>query len=117
MKINYNAVLITATSVMGITGATLLSRSCHKQEREQYKQEVKNNVTPEHYAKLVQNEPIVESPTYYWYKNAKTVKDSLTAYNAAMRDSLRVDSIIKKAYFEGAQMVRDSIKAAAKTVK
>lgn len=29
-----------------------------------------------------------------------------------MNDSLRIDSIIKKAYFEGAQMVRDSIAGA-----
>mgnify|MGYP006985821713 CR=1 FL=1 len=27
----------------------------------------------------------------------------------AIQDSLRMDSLIKKAYFEGAQMVRDSI--------
>lgn len=34
-------------------------------------------------------------------------------YNKMM-DSLKIDSLTKKAYFEGAQMVRDSIKAATK---
>lgn len=34
-------------------------------------------------------------------------------YNKMM-DSLKTDSIAKKAYFDGAQMVRDSIKVAAK---
>ena len=31
-----------------------------------------------------------------------------------MNDSLKIDSLCKKAYFDGAQMVRDSIKTAAK---
>ena len=34
-----------------------------------------------------------------------------------MNDSLKFDSISKKAYFEGAQMVRDSLKKAQKVVK
>ena len=34
-------------------------------------------------------------------------------YNKMM-DSLKIDSIAKKAYFDGAQMVRDSIKVATK---
>ena len=34
-----------------------------------------------------------------------------------MRDSLRIDSLCKKAYFEGAQMVRDSIKNTLKVIK
>ena len=32
-----------------------------------------------------------------------------------MNDSLKLDSMVKRAYFEGAQMVRDSIKKAEKT--
>ena len=32
-------------------------------------------------------------------------------------DSLNMKSAVEKAYFEGAQMVRDSIKTAAKTIK
>ena len=35
----------------------------------------------------------------------------------AMRDSLYIDSIAKTNYAKGAQMVRDSIKNAAKTIK
>ncbi len=35
----------------------------------------------------------------------------------SMRDSLLIDSIAKTNYAKGAQMVRDSIKAAAKTFK
>lgn len=31
-----------------------------------------------------------------------------------MNDSLKIDSLCKKVYFDGAQMVRDSIKTAAK---
>ena len=34
-----------------------------------------------------------------------------------MNDSLKIDSVAKKAYFEGAQMVRDSLKKAQKVVK
>ncbi len=39
---------------------------------------------------------------------------SWTAQRKEMEDSLRMDSIIQKAYFEGAQMVRDSIANANK---
>lgn len=34
-----------------------------------------------------------------------------------MNDSLKIDSLCKKAYFDGAQMVRDSIKNASKVIK
>lgn len=37
----------------------------------------------------------------------------LKEYNA-MQDSLRIDSVARKAYLEGANMVRDSIKKASK---
>lgn len=34
-----------------------------------------------------------------------------------MNDSLKIDSIAKKAYFEGAQMMKDSLQKASKVVK
>ena len=34
-----------------------------------------------------------------------------------MNDSLKIDSLCKKAYFDGARMVKDSIKAAAASLK
>ena len=49
---------------------------------------------------------------YFYKKNTSvTIKyvDINTNEAIAIQDSLRMDSLIKKAYFEGAQMVRDSI--------
>lgn len=48
----------------------------------------------------------VENNTANWMKE----------YNK-MQDSLKIDSLVKKAYHDGAQMVRDSIKAATKILK
>lgn len=46
-------------------------------------------------------------------KMRNTYANWLEEYNR-MQDSLKIDSIAKKAYHEGAQMVRDSIKNASK---
>lgn len=49
-------------------------------------------------------------------KIQNTVKDWQRELDI-MKDSLRVDSLCRKAYFDGAQMVRDSIKNASKVIK
>lgn len=52
--------------------------------------------------------------------NSKNVVDNFQLWNnelKSMRDSLYIDSIAKTNYAKGAQMVRDSIKNAAKTIK
>lgn len=58
---------------------------------------------PERYYKTLEHNKAIGMPhhPFAWNK----------AYDR-MQDSLKMDSIIKKAYFEGAQMVRDSIKNA-----
>lgn len=56
---------------------------------------------PARYERLVEADTIhdlLRNDGVIWTKEAKE-----------MNDSLRMDSIIQKAYFEGAQMVRDSI--------
>ncbi len=52
--------------------------------------------------------------------NSKKVVNNVQLWEnelKAMRDSLYIDSIAKTNYAKGAQMVRDSIKNAAKTMK
>lgn len=52
--------------------------------------------------------------------NSKNVVDNFQLWNnelKSMRDSLYIDSIAKTNYAKGAQMVRDSIKNVAKTIK
>ena len=52
--------------------------------------------------------------------NSKNVVDNFQLWNnelKSMRDSLYIDSIAKTNYAKCAQMVRDSIKNAAKTIK
>ena len=52
--------------------------------------------------------------------NSKNVVDNFQLWNnelKSMRDSLYIDSIAKTNYAKGAQMVRDSIKNADKTIK
>lgn len=43
--------------------------------------------------------------------------DFLEAQAKRMNDSLKLDSIAKKAYFEGAKMMKDSLQKAPKVVK
>ena len=64
-----------------------------------YQQEIMTK-DPKRYNKLI-NTPISARPMSFndWKYEAKI-----------MNDSLKYDSLVKKAYFEGAQMVRDSIK-------
>ncbi len=63
---------------------------------------LKEKVEPHRYLQMVHENLTVLD----WRKEVK-----------AVQDSLKVDSMCKKAYWEGAQMVRDSIKTAAKSVK
>ena len=59
---------------------------------------------PKRYNRIMND--IVSGNSQLWDKELK-----------AMRDSLYIDSIAKTNYAKGAQMVRDSIKNAAKTIK
>lgn len=64
-----------------------------------FKQEVKTKVTPERYIEMLENEPGTAFQNGYW-------KSHLDAAN----DSLKKDSLARRAYFEGGQLVKDSIK-------
>ncbi len=61
-------------------------------------------------------EIFMKDPARYERLTTKTVSGDLNWSKEAiqMNDSLKMDSIIQKAYFEGAQMVRDSIAGANK---
>lgn len=67
-------------------------------QKEIAKEYVKKNA-PDKYMNLLEKES--KGQTIRWNKAVENV-----------RDSLRIDSMCKKAYFDGAQMVRDSIKNA-----
>ena len=58
---------------------------------------------PQRYARLAQKDEDGKLSKFLWSRE----RDK-------MNDSLRIDSVAKKAYFEGAQMVRDSINNAKK---
>lgn len=69
--------------------------------------------------RLNQEIQMKDSVRYSNIQKANKTKDVyfLEAQAKRMNDSLIADSALKKAYFEGAQMVRDSIKKASKVIK
>lgn len=69
--------------------------------------------------RLNQEIQMKDSVRYSNIQKANKTKDVyfLEAQAKRMNDSLIADSALKKAYFKGAQMVRDSIKKASKVIK
>ena len=98
MSRNFGNILATSVvlaSGAGIAGVSRLAKS----DMEYFKSEIQAK-DPERYIRTLEGDNSISriSGVQYWGE----------AYNR-MQDSLRTDSIVKKAYFEGAQMVRDSI--------
>ena len=101
--INKNIRNILGVSMLGIcTWGIVKSRSIANQEIQIYKTEIKKH-NPQKFESLLNNEKekVPTTRVEYWR----------SAYES-MQDSIKKEGIIRKAYFEGAQMVRDSINRA-----
>lgn len=79
--------------------------------------ELIKKVSPDTFEKFIKEEKelgIFDSKIRFWYEACKQVDDIITKRCQKVQDSLNIENIIKKAYLDGAQMVRDSIKNAPK---
>jgi len=85
-------------STITALGYDVNKKTKEAKQKEIAKEYVKKNA-PDKYMNLLEKES--KGQTIRWNKAVENVKDSL-----------RIDSLCKKAYFDGAQMVRDSIKQA-----
>ena len=80
-----------------VTPVVLAQIDYDKNVAEKSKKEIKAK-DPQRYAMLEKRAEDGEMSKFKWREEC-----------IKMNDSLRIDSVYKKAYFEGAQMVRDSI--------
>jgi len=85
-------------STITALGYDVNKKTKEAKQKEIAKEYVKKNA-PDKYMNLLEKES--KGQTIRWNKAVENV-----------RDSLRIDSMCQKAYFDGAQMVRDSIKNA-----
>lgn len=90
-------------STFGITALVAGSAFCLKEARKVYESQQDAEVFARAY--ILKN----NQNKYIELRNKGTRGAAWTNAAKEVYDSLRVDSLCKKAYFEGAQMVRDSI--------
>ena len=100
MKLSPKLLTSVGIAILGVSTFNLVMKSNieDKKNKEIAKEYVKKNA-PDKYMNLLEKES--KGQTIRWNNAVENV-----------RDSLRIDSMCKKAYFDGAQMVRDSIKQA-----
>lgn len=102
MKINKipHNLISPAIFVLGTLAIASAQRACSENNIEIYRAKIRAKANPEHFASIEKEASGKELITaeQYWHNKIKEVDDSV-----------KLDSIARKAYFEGAQMVRDSI--------
>lgn len=107
MTSHWKAKLPIAAAGLGIITLSIFAdlnrpKNTTKEDTQAAKEIVRKH-NPDRYIQILEDG---NDCTKAWQKAAKEVKDSL-----------RVDSLCRKAYFEGAQMVRDSINSAKNFIK
>mgnify|MGYP007069854046 CR=1 FL=1 len=99
IKINQN-IKIALSFLLASEAIAFMYQKCTESRINEIKTELKTKASPKHFKYMEQQteQMGISAQEIFWQKSRRSVIDSL-----------KIDSIAKKAYFEGAQMVRDSI--------